>query len=242
MANSTTRTGEPRPLKPSIPPPAAADAGSSQTTRGPTTTAGRPAVATDAGSTAATSATIPPEARGRHFGERTQADPRNTAAFSHEPGRIPPPPPPRGGPPPRGPQQARKPQRGIGDLLKELRDESQTLFRQEVALAKTELSEKASQAGRNAGWSAAGGVALALGGLLLLLALANIISAIFELIGVNEWASGAIGYALVGATVAGIGYALLKKGLDGFKHQSFTPERTLSSLKEDSQWLKNRAK
>ena len=46
--------------------------------------------------------------------------------------------------------------RSITDLLKDLRDESSRLVRQEVALAKTELSEKAAKLGRNAGYMGAG--------------------------------------------------------------------------------------
>src|SRR5688500_13231286 len=40
--------------------------------------------------------------------------------------------------------------RSIADLLKELRDESPMLLRQEVALAKTEMAEKATAYGKNA--------------------------------------------------------------------------------------------
>lgn len=129
--------------------------------------------------------------------------------------------------------------RGIADLLKELRDESQTLLRQEVALAKTELSEKVSQATSDATKIGAGlGVAL-LGGVVLLIALANLVSAAFEFID-NDWISGAIGYGLVGLVTTIVGYALYKSGLAALKHRSLTPEKTLASLKEDKQWLQNK--
>ena len=47
--------------------------------------------------------------------------------------------------------------RSIFGLLRELRDELGTLFRQEVALAKTEVSEKADLAKRNSIYIAVGG-------------------------------------------------------------------------------------
>src|SRR5687767_11341854 len=59
--------------------------------------------------------------------------------------------------------------RSIADLLKELRDESSNLLRQEVALAKTEMAEKAADYGKNAASIATGG-AVAYAGALLLLA------------------------------------------------------------------------
>ena len=46
----------------------------------------------------------------------------------------------------------------IVDLIKELRDESTTLVRQEIALAKAELSEKASKAAVNAAFLGMGAV------------------------------------------------------------------------------------
>ena len=148
-------------------------------------------------------------------------------------------------PPRRAPRDAdlrRDDRPGIADLLKDLRNEAQTLFRQEVALAKTELGEIVEQTTGNLTRLAAGGIAIALGGLMLLFAIGNFIGAIFEILGVAELAALGIGYAAVGLTIAGIGYAVLNKGLHGFKTQRKSPERTLESLKEDTQWLKNRVK
>lgn len=47
--------------------------------------------------------------------------------------------------------------RSIGELFAELAQESATLVRQEVQLAKTEMSQKASRVGKDVGFLAAGG-------------------------------------------------------------------------------------
>src|SRR5918998_1553218 len=56
--------------------------------------------------------------------------------------------------------------RSLGELFTELAQETSTLVRQEVNLAKTEMSQKASTAGRHAGVLAAGGAGCGGGGLL----------------------------------------------------------------------------
>ncbi|HEX8313176.1 MAG TPA: phage holin family protein, partial [Chthoniobacteraceae bacterium] len=59
-------------------------------------------------------------------------------------------------------------QQPIGDLLKELRDETTTLFREEVTLVKKEMSEKLSQTTRNVGYLATGSL-IAFAALIMLL-------------------------------------------------------------------------
>ena len=91
--------------------------------------------------------------------------------------------------------------RSIADLLRELRDESSTLLRQEVALAKTELSEKANVYTKNAGYVIGGGVAAALGGLLLLHFLAQLVGFVFDLF--LPYSIGLpLGYLIVGSILA----------------------------------------
>jgi hypothetical protein len=63
----------------------------------------------------------------------------------------------------------RSDERSLGDLFSELTHEITTLLRQEVTLAKTELSQKAAHVGRDVGFLLAGG-AVAYAGLLALVA------------------------------------------------------------------------
>jgi hypothetical protein len=128
----------------------------------------------------------------------------------------------------------------IADLIKNLRDESTTLIRQELALARTEISEKASKAGRNAAYTGVGALLLYLGLFFGLVALAA---------GVALLINGPMGFdphgwwlgpLIVAAVVGGIGAAMTSKGIKTLKGQSFVPEKTVQSLKEDKQFIQDK--
>src|SRR6476469_1476439 len=95
----------------------------------------------------------------------------------------------------------RKEDRSLGELFSALSRETSTLVRNEVELAKTEMTEKASKVGKDIGFLAIGG-AVAYAGLLA------IIAAIIILLGgvLPMWLSALI----VGIVVAGVGYALIQ--------------------------------
>jgi len=123
--------------------------------------------------------------------------------------------------------------RSLGELFSELAQETSTLVRQEVNLAKTEMGDKASRAGRHVGVLAAGG-ALAYAGLLAILA--GVIALLNDVMPL--WASA----LLVGIVVAIVGYLLIRKGLDALKRDDFAPRETIETLKEDQQWAKEQTK
>ena len=145
-------------------------------------------------------------------------------------------------PPPMSHAPPDREDRSLADLIKELRDESSTLVRQEIALAKTEIGEKVSTFGRNAAYAAAGAAVLLIGGIFLLLAVANVVSGIvFHLApSLGSWVSGAIGYAIVGLVIAIVGYAFYQKGVSTLKTETPVPEKTVASLQENKEWLKNK--
>jgi len=135
--------------------------------------------------------------------------------------------------------QAIREERSIGQLLKELRDETTTLLRQEVDLAKTEIAEKASRTGRNLGSLAVGGGVALLGALALLAAVIYGLTSIlnqFMSVGVAIW----LAPLLVGIVLAVIGNSLVKKALATLKQESLTPQRTTQTLQENKEWLKAR--
>lgn len=117
----------------------------------------------------------------------------------------------------------------LGELFSELSQEASTLIRQEVQLAKVELSRKAARAGKEVAFIIAGG-AIAYGGFLALIAAV--------IMGVGEFLPGWLSALLVGVIVAGIGYLLLQKGLSNLKEINPAPRRTIETLKEDKEWLK----
>ena len=123
--------------------------------------------------------------------------------------------------------------RSLGELFSELAQETSTLVRQEVNLAKTEMSQKASTAGKHIGVLAAGG-ALAHAGLLAILA--GVIALLNDVMPL--WASA----LLVGIVVAIVGYLLIRKGLDALKRDDFAPRETIETLKEDQQWAREQTK
>jgi hypothetical protein len=123
--------------------------------------------------------------------------------------------------------------RSLGELFSELAQETSTLVRQEVNLAKTEMSQKASSAGKHVGVLAAGG-ALAYAGMLAILA--GIIALLNDVMPL--WVAA----LLVGIVVAVVGYLLIRRGLDALKREDFTPRETIETLKEDQEWAKDQTR
>ena len=130
--------------------------------------------------------------------------------------------------------------RTIGALIRELFDEARDLFRQEVSLAKTEASEKASVLGRNVAFIAAGGLVAFAGALFILAALSVLLGWALQNAGLSPGAAAWLGPAIVGLVVALTGYILVQKGLKTLKDGSLKPERTIQSIKEDKQWTQQR--
>lgn len=126
-------------------------------------------------------------------------------------------------------------QRSLADLIRDLRDESTVLLRQEVALAKTEMTEKASKLGRNA-------VYLALGGAVALLAahflLAAISAGVMLAINDTDWNPHGVWIAplTVGVIVGVLAMSMISKAQHALSQVSLVPEKTIETLKEDKQW------
>lgn len=122
-------------------------------------------------------------------------------------------------------------ERPIGELLKQLANETATLVRQELDLAKTEMREKAGKAGPGFGmWGAAGATALLSAGALtafLILALDGVMP---------NWLAALI-VGLVYAAVAGVLYVTGKHRVE--EAGSPVPEKTIETVKEDVQWAKH---
>jgi hypothetical protein len=117
----------------------------------------------------------------------------------------------------------------VGDLLTSLVDKTGTLVRQEIHLASTEMSQKAKTAALNMGTIGMGG-ALAHAGLLsILFALVLALGAF-----VPMWASA----LAIGLVAAGVGYALIRKGLAALRGLDPLPQKTLQTLNQDKAWMK----
>jgi hypothetical protein len=125
-------------------------------------------------------------------------------------------------------------ERPAGELLKELSQQTATLMRQELELAKAELAQKGKQLGAGAGLLVGGAVValLALGALTagLIAVLATVIA---------TWLAALI-VAVVYAALAG-GLAIAGRGRIQ-KAAPPAPEQTIETVKEDVQWAKTRAR
>jgi uncharacterized membrane protein YqjE len=123
--------------------------------------------------------------------------------------------------------------RPTGHLLRELSDQTTLLVRQEIELAKAELTEKGKTAGVGAGLF--GGA-----GLFAVFALATlttgVIAALSEVMPL--WLAALIVTAVYAAVAAVLGL----RGRDKVQEATpLTPQQTTESVKEDVQWAKTRA-
>lgn len=124
-------------------------------------------------------------------------------------------------------------ERPIGELLKQLSQETSTLVKQELDLAKAEMTEKGKKAGLGAGFIG-GGALLGLGafGAFTTFLIALLATALD-----HTWLAALI----VTAVYGGIAAFLALRGKD--KIQEATPpapEQTVETLKEDVEWARTR--
>jgi xanthine/uracil permease len=121
-------------------------------------------------------------------------------------------------------------ERSLGDLFSDLSRETTTLVRQEVQLAKAELTQSATEVARGIGMLVAGG-AVAYAGLLFLL-----LAIVFGLIeaGWDAWLSALV----VGVVVVAIGAVLVLRARESLKPANLAPQKTVETLKEDAEWAK----
>ena len=123
--------------------------------------------------------------------------------------------------------------RPIGDLLKQLSEQTTTLVRQELELAKAEVSEKGKKAGQGAGMFGGAGVAALLG-------LGALTAAVITLL--DNAMSTQLASLLVSLVWFAIAGVLALQGKNKVQEAvPPVPEQATESVKEDVQWAKTRA-
>ena len=123
-------------------------------------------------------------------------------------------------------------ERPIGELLKQLSEETTTLVRQELDLAKAEVAQKGQQAGKGAGMFGGAGILgfLALGALTAALIMA-----------IDKATANWVAALIVGAVYAAIAGILALQGRNKIQEAvPPVPEQAAESVKEDVQWAKTR--
>lgn len=121
-------------------------------------------------------------------------------------------------------------ERPVGELLKQLSQETTTLVKQELELAKAEMAEKGKQAGTGVGLFGGAGVT----GLLALIALT--LTLIYALgTAMEDWIAALV-VTVLWAAVAGVLALTGKKKVQ--EAGPPVPEQTVETVKEDVQWAK----
>jgi hypothetical protein len=128
--------------------------------------------------------------------------------------------------------ELRQQERSIGELFGQLTQDMTLLVRQEIQLARTEMSEKLSRLSSNLVSVATGGLVAYMGAWALVAAL---ILALHQLADISPWVSALI----VGVVLAIAGYAMLKRGLNELRRVDLSPRRTVENIKDDVQAIKN---
>jgi nitrate/nitrite transporter NarK len=124
--------------------------------------------------------------------------------------------------------------RPTGELLRDLSDQTSTLVKQEMELAKAELQEKGKQAGLGAGMFGAAGL---FGAGAFAALTAGLIAALDQ--AMELWLAAlvvAVVYAVIAAVLAMTGKQRVKQAAPP------VPEQAKESVKEDMEWAKTQAR
>jgi uncharacterized membrane protein YqjE len=133
-----------------------------------------------------------------------------------------------------GPRQQELRDESVGDLVRRLSEDTAALVRQELALARAELTQKGKRAGRGAGMFGGAGAA----GLAALVALTAFLILVLD-IALPAWAAALIVTVLWAAVAA----VLALRGRDEIREATPpVPEQTIETVKEDVEWAKTRVR
>ena len=116
----------------------------------------------------------------------------------------------------------------LGDLFSDLSSKASLLVRQEAQLAKVEMSQKVSKAGREL-------AIIAVGATLGNAALLTLVAALILFL--EPWLSLWVAALLVGIVLAIVAGILAWTGYEALKRIDPVPNRTVATLREDKEWL-----
>ena len=121
----------------------------------------------------------------------------------------------------------------LGELFSSLTTDLSQLVRSEMELARVEIREEASKAGRAAGMLAGGALAGYLALILLSFAAAW---------GLAEVVDAGWAFLIVGLVVAAIAAVLAMSGRNKLRDVRPVPDQTVDTLKEDARWARAQVK
>ena len=124
---------------------------------------------------------------------------------------------------------------GLGALLRDLAEGSASLVRGEVLLARTEVGELVSGVLR-------GTAMVAVGGVLALLGTLSLFAGLILLVG-DQWLPRDrywLAALIVVVITGGLAAWLARRGMSQLSPSQLAPVETVTTLKEDKEWLKQR--
>jgi hypothetical protein len=135
---------------------------------------------------------------------------------------------------PPGPTAGGPAEPGLMELVRTLADDLGTLVRQEIELARMEVTQTARRTVADGAWIATGVAVAAVGALCLVLAMALGLGVLLG----SYW----VGTLVTGLFLVLVGGIFLLKGLRDLRKRSFLPTRTTESLREDARWAREEAR
>ena len=123
--------------------------------------------------------------------------------------------------------------RSLSDVFQDIIRNVQEIVRSEVRLAKTEIREEAVKAKSSMLLLGVGGVTALFAMLFLLVTIVYALALVMP-----SWAAALI----VGTVLAVVASVVLMAGMKRFKQIHPTPERTVETIKENVEWVKQRTK
>lgn len=120
-------------------------------------------------------------------------------------------------------------ERSLGEIVGDLSHDLTTLVKQELELARTELKEEATKAGKGAGMLGGAGIAGLLALILGSFALAYLL---------DNWMPVELAFLILTLLWAIVGAVLAARGRKELKHANPQLPETQQTLKEDAQWVR----
>ncbi len=125
----------------------------------------------------------------------------------------------------------------LPSLFTRLTDQLTQLFDAKLALLRVELKEEVAVYLRGAVMMVAGSVIAVIGFALLNIAIAFLISMLFQKTGLSQPAKYALGFVITALLYLGVGVFVILKAKNQIAKQKVVP-RTTTELEKDKEWLK----
>lgn len=130
--------------------------------------------------------------------------------------------------------------RGFRDIVRDLQHEAVLLLRGEMALVRSEMSEKTGVYKKGTRNAIIGGVVTYTGALLFLAGLTCLFFRALVGMGMQNITAMWVAPLVLGIIVLIIGGVMLNQALRHMKDETLVPEKSIDSLKEDKQWAQRK--